>query len=94
MTITCIVKMNGIFFQSIGKPVRAVISSLIRDVVCFTPIVICLSIYFEKLVPCTGINGIIYAAPIADFISIFVIIILTVTFFVKLSKKQVLKTIN
>ena len=94
MTITCVVKMNGIFFQSIGKPVRAVVSSLIRDVVCFTPIVIFLSIYFETVVPGAGINGIIYAAPISDFISIFVVVILTVTFFIKLSKKQVLKTIN
>ena len=94
MTITCVVKMNGIFFQSIGKPVRAVVTSLIRDVVCFTPIVIFLSIYFETVVPGAGINGIIYAAPISDFISIFVVVILTVTFFIKLSKKQVLKTIN
>ena len=84
--------MNGIFFQSIGKPVRAVVTSLIRDVVCFTPIVIFLSIYFEALVPGAGINGIIYAAPISDFISIFVVVILTVTFFIKLSKKQVLNS--
>ena len=84
MTITCLVKMTAVFFQSIGKSIRAVIASLIRDILCFTPIVLILSSILENNEAGSGINGIIYAAPIADFISIFVILILTVTFFKKL----------
>ena len=88
MTITCVVKMTGIFFQSIGKSFRAVVSSLIRDMLCFTPIVIILSYLLEKNIDGSGINGIIYAAPIADFISVFVVFALTITFFQGLSKKE------
>lgn len=88
MTITCLVKMTAVFFQSIGKSIRAVVASLIRDIVCFTPVVIILSAVLEKNNEGTGINGILYAAPIADFISIFVILILTISFFKSLSKLQ------
>ena len=86
MTITCLVKMTAVFFQSIGKSVRAVIASLIRDIVCFTPVVLILSSMLEEQKVGSGINGIIYAAPIADFISIFVVLILTITFFRKLNR--------
>ena len=40
MTITCLVKMTAVFFQSIGKSVHAAVASLIRDIVCFTPVAI------------------------------------------------------
>ena len=86
MTITCLVKMTAVFFQSIGKSVRAVIASLIRDILCFTPTVLVLSSVLEGQNAGSGINGIIYAAPIADFISIFVVLILTVTFFKEIKK--------
>ena len=86
MTITCLVKMTAVFFQSIGKSIRAVVASLIRDILCFTPLVLILSSVLENNNAGEGINGILYAAPIADFISIFVILILTLTFFKQLSK--------
>ncbi len=73
MTITCLVKLTAVFFQSIGKSIRAVVASLIRDIVCFTPVVIILSSVLESSKPGSGINGILYAAPISDFISIFVV---------------------
>ena len=91
MTITCLVKMTAVFFQSIGKSVRAVVASLIRDILCFTPVVIILSSILENDTTGSGINGILYAAPISDFISIFVVIILTVTFFKNLAKDENLK---
>ena len=94
MTVTCVVKMTGIFFQSIGKSVLAVLSSLIRDILCFTPIVIILSYLMEKNTEGSGINGILYAAPIADFISLFVVFALTVTFFKKLAIKEKLFNID
>ena len=81
VTITCLVKISAIFFQSIGKPVQAVVSSLVRDIVCFAPLVLILSNIWEANSAGSGINGILYAAPIADVISLFVIVILTVSFF-------------
>ena len=86
MTITCLVKMTAVFFQSIGKSLRAVVASLIRDIVCFTPIVIILSQVLETNEKGMGINGILFAAPIADFVSIFVIMILTISFFKGINK--------
>lgn len=77
VTFTCVVKMTSIFFQAAGKPVRAIAASLIRDVVCFIPLIIILPIFF-------GIEGILYAAPVADAISILVTAVLTVTFMKKL----------
>ena len=88
MTITCLVKMTAVFFQSIGKSIRAVVASLIRDILCFTPVVIILSSILENNKAGSGINGILFAAPIADFISIFVVLILTLSFFKQLSKVE------
>lgn len=88
MTITCLVKMSAVFFQSIGKPISSVVASLVRDILCFVPVVIILSFVLEQKEAQTGIYGILYAAPIADFISIFVILILSVFFFKNLSKEE------
>ena len=73
VTFTCIVKMSSIFFQAAGKPVRAIVASLIRDIVCFVPLLIILPMFM-------GIEGILYAAPIADCIAMLVTILLTVTY--------------
>ena len=81
MTITCLVKMTAVFFQSIGKSVHAVVASLIRDMVCFTPLAILLPGILETKVAGSGIDGILYAAPIADFVALAVIVGLTVSFF-------------
>lgn len=86
MTITCLVKMTAVFFQSIGKSVHAVVASLIRDIVCFTPVAIILPGILEGKNTGTGINGILYAAPIADAVALIVIIGLTISFFRNLSK--------
>ena len=73
VTFTCIVKMSSIFFQAVGKPVHAVISSMIRDIVCFIPLVILLPRFF-------GVEGILFAAPAADLIAMIVAASLTVAF--------------
>ncbi len=86
ISITCIVKMNAIFFQSIDKPIHAALSSLIRDIVCFTPIAIFLAAFMENKTAGSGINGILIAAPIADAVAIVVVLFLTVSFFKKLKK--------
>ena len=73
VTFTCVIKMSSIFFQAVGKPVRAVVSSMIRDIVRFIPLIIILPLFW-------GIEGILFAAPIADFIAMIVAAALTVTF--------------
>lgn len=87
MTGTCLVKMAAIFFQSIGKSIQAVIASLVRDIICFTPLAIFLPQILEGEESGTGINGILFAAPIADVVAIVVIIGLTVSFFRELNKE-------
>ncbi len=82
VTFTCIIKMTSIFFQAVGKPVQAVISSMIRDIVCFVPLILILPMFF-------GIEGILFAAPIADFIAMIVAASLTVSFLKSLKVKHV-----
>ena len=77
VTFTCVIKMSSIFFQASGKPIMAVTASMIRDIVCFIPLIVVLPIF-------TGIDGILIAAPIADGVAIIVTAILTVIFFKKL----------
>lgn len=74
---TCTVKMTSIFFQAAGKPIHAVVSSMIRDIVCFIPLILILPSFF-------GIEGILFAAPIADFIAVKIAAALTITYFKKL----------
>lgn len=87
MTVTCLVKMTAVFFQSIGKSVHAVVSSVIRDIVCFTPLALILPAMLEKGQVGDGINGILYAAPAADIVALVVILVLSVSFFRTLNKE-------
>lgn len=86
--ITCLVKMTAVFFQSIGKSVHAVVASLIRDIVCFTPLALILPAVLENAESGSGINGILYAAPISDLVAVAVILGLTVPFFRKLKEQE------
>ena len=88
VTVTCLIKMTTVFFQSIGKSVQAVVTSLIRDIVCFTPLALCLSAVLEKREAGAGINGILIAAPVADAVAAIVILCLSVSFFRKLGKNS------
>lgn len=74
VTFTCIIKMTSIFFQAVGKPVRAVVASMIRDIVCFIPLIIIYPATFG------GVEAILYAAPSADFLAMIVATALTVPF--------------
>ena len=77
ITFTCVVKMSSIFFQAVGKPVYAIVTSIIRDIVFFVPLVIILPKFF-------GIDGILYAAPISDIVAMAVTVVLTVVYMRKL----------
>jgi Na+-driven multidrug efflux pump len=87
LTVTCLVKMTTVFFQSIGKSGFAVVSSLVRDILCFTPLAIFLSAGLESKAGGSGIDGILMAAPLSDAVAAVVILILTVSFFRSLKKE-------
>lgn len=88
VVFTSIIKMTSIFFQAVGKPVHAIISSVIRDIICFLPLVIILPRFF-------GIEGILYAAPIADFIAMIVAVFMTIRFMQSLKKEtQILEPVR
>lgn len=82
---TCFVKMTSIFFQSIGQPLKAIIISLVRDLVCFVPLVIILPNFW-------GIKGILYAAPIADIIGLLITVPILISFFKSLNNEEVMET--
>ncbi len=80
--------MTSVFFQSIGKSIQAMISSIIRDIVCFVIFTISLSYFFESAQPGQGIYGILFAAPLSDLIAVSVAGILTVRFFKEMKAAQ------
>ena len=86
--ITCMVKMTAVFFQSIGKSANAMIASLVRDILCFTPLALGLPALLEGRTPGSGINGVLFAAPISDLVALVVILILTISFFRNLKKAE------
>lgn len=88
VTVTCLIKMTALFFQSIGKSVGAMVSSLVRDLVCFIPLALGLPMLLERNEPGTGIDGILYAAPLSDLVAAVVILVLTLSFFRKLNKEM------
>ena len=67
--------------QYLGKPFRSVIASLVRDIICFIPLIVIYPIAFG------GVEGILYAAPSADFLAMIVTIGLTVSFFKSLKEE-------
>jgi Na+-driven multidrug efflux pump len=81
VTFTCFIKVTSIFFQAVGKPIFAIISSLVRDIVCFIPLIIVLPLFFD-------IDGILFAAPAADLIAMIVALSLTVVYFRHLGKEE------
>ncbi len=87
VTFTCLIKMSSIFFQAVGKPVFAVIASLVRDLACFVPLTCVLPVFY-------GIDGVLWAAPLSDFIAMIVAIILTVIYFKKLKKEQAAERVD
>ncbi len=73
MTMTIFVMgipmLAGVYFQSVGKPMRAVILSLSRQIIFLIPIIVILPMFI-------GLPGVMYAFPIADCFSIILSLIL------------------
>ena len=65
------IMLNGVqmtisnYFSAIGKPIKGIILSLIRQVIIIVPLMIILPQFM-------GLDGVLYAAPITDFISFVV----------------------
>ncbi len=68
ITLTCITKSCSIYLQSIGKSVKSMLVSLLRDVVIFIPSLIVLAKMY-------GVVGMLWAALIADVIAFFIAIL-------------------
>lgn len=79
ISITCIIKMNAIFFQAAGLPVYAVVASMMRDIVCFVPFLFIFPLFM-------GIEGVLAAAPVADVLAAAVTIPLVVIFIRRLNR--------
>ncbi len=86
ITFTCIIKVISIFFQAVGEPLKAAIVSLSRDIVLFVPLVIILPQVMNN------INGILWAAPVADIIGIVISVSLVVVYFRHLGHRNAKNT--
>ena len=60
----------GNFFTAIGKPVYGIFISLTRQILFLLPLILILPRFF-------GIDGVLYSAPIADFLAACLALILT-----------------
>lgn len=69
------------FFQAIGMPKRAMLLTLMRQVIALMPCIVILA-------PIMGIDGILFAAPIADALSAFVTTIFFFPFIKKFTNKD------
>ena len=81
--ITSGIKISSIFFQSIGRPIEAMISSVIRDMLCFVVFTLSLCHLLEAHQAGTGIYGILWAAPLSDLVAGIIVTLLTIRFFRK-----------
>ncbi|MBQ6438356.1 MATE family efflux transporter [bacterium] len=73
VSVTCLIKITAIFFQSLGQSRPATLLSLSRDLVSFVPLVLILPHF-------CGVTGVLWAAPLADIIGLIVMVILLTSF--------------
>lgn len=74
ISISCLIKVNSIFFQAVGKPIRAAITSTVRDILAFVPFILILPLVSGDVV------SILWAAPISDLVALIVTAALSVSF--------------
>lgn len=65
VTCYCISKINAIFFQAVGKPSYATITTMLRDIFCYIPLMFIICHF-------VGVEGVLIASPISDFISFLI----------------------
>lgn len=76
-----IVSSTTIFFQAIGKPVKATILSSLRQIVILIPAIVIIPLFL-------GLDGVVISAPCADCIAFVVAIIFMCTQWKKLGKEK------
>ena len=72
--------MSSTFFTSIGKPMKGLFLGLTRQIIFLLPLIILFPMFM-------GIDGIMYAGPIADFMAA-----LTALFMLKSEMKKMQET--
>ena len=82
VSISCVIKMNSIFFQAVGKPSYAVVSSTVRDVGFFVPLMLIL----PSISP--DVELLLYAAPISDLIAMGITTCLSIAFLRSLKRAE------
>lgn len=75
-----IIILNSMF-QACGKPIKAAVMSLIRQGLFFIPLIIILPRFF-------GLNGVIFAQPLANFISFLVSVPLSISMLKGINKSK------
>lgn len=85
--LCCVQKATSIFLQSLGKPMMSMALSLLRDFVLIVPLVLILA-------NVNGVIGLLYSAPIADIISMIVVIIMVRKVMKELHHKEQVKITN
>ena len=88
ISVSCVVKANSIIFQAVGKPAFAVISSTMRDMVCFVPLILIL----PRISP--SVELLLYSAPISDAIAMIVTAALSVSFMRSLKRAAKGETVS
>lgn len=86
--VSCVVKANSIFFQAVGKPAFAVVSSTMRDVVCFVPLMFALPMISPD------VELLLFAAPISDALAAIVTAGLTLSFMRSLKRADAENTLS
>lgn len=71
--------ITSTFFTSIGKPVKGIFLSLTRQIIFLLPMVVILPLFM-------GIDGILYAGPISDFLAAVVTLIMAYVEFRSMKK--------
>lgn len=74
---------TSIVVQSLGNIVKATLVSFIRQIILFIPLACFLSLVLKK-----GLNGVLYAGPIADFICFIICIFIFKSEYGKLTNKD------
>ncbi len=75
-------QMVSTFFTAMGKPVRGTILSLTRQIIFFLPLLVIFPMIW-------GIDGVMYVGPVADGLAVVVSIIMLVTEFRDLSRREI-----
>ncbi len=73
--------VTSVFFTSIGKPIKGIILSLTRQIIFFIPLVLILPLFY-------GIQGVVYAGPVADVLTTVITLLMAFGEFAAMKKLE------